>query len=183
MKPHKTLFRILTTPRGPMAIVARGGSPIGVALPHKSRAALAREITDRWPEAISSAHLLPRLCREISDYFAGRDDRFTAKVDLRGCSEFQRRVLAACRRIPAGSCLTYGELARRAGRPGAARAVGRALATNPAPLIIPCHRVIASSGGLCGFSAAGGLDLKRRLLDHEKRFAEVHRSKVHRSKA
>ncbi len=153
-----------------MSIVARGQALIGVALPHKTRAALVREIADRWPDAVSSARLLPRLCREIRDYFAGRATRFTIKVDLSDRSEFQRRVLAACRRIPAGSFLTYGELARRVGRPGAARAVGRAMATNPAPLIIPCHRVISSTGALCGFSAAGGLALKRRLLDHEKCF-------------
>jgi methylated-DNA-[protein]-cysteine S-methyltransferase len=170
LNPRKNFFRILPTPHGPLAIVARGEALIGVALPHKTRAGLAREIADRWPDATSSARLLPRLCREIRDYFAGRAARFTTTVDLTGCSEFQRRILAACRRIPAGSCLTYGELARRAGRPGAARAVGRALATNPAPLVIPCHRVIASTGALCGFSAAGGLDLKRLLLDHEKRF-------------
>jgi methylated-DNA-[protein]-cysteine S-methyltransferase len=183
MKSQETLFRILSTPHGLMAIIARGGALIGVALPHQSRAGLACEIADRWPDATASIRLLPLLCREIRDYFAGRADRFTTKVDLRGCSEFQRRVLAACRRIPPGTCLTYGELARRAGHPGAARAVGRALATNPAPLVIPCHRVIASTGALCGFSAAGGLDLKRRLLDHEKCFAEVCRRKVPRPKA
>lgn len=183
MKSHKTFFRILPTPHGPLAIVARGGSLIGVALPHKTRAALAREIADRWPDAVSSHSLMPQLCHEIRDYFAGRSDRFTIKVDLTDRSEFQHRVLSACRRIAAGVCLTYGELAHRAGHPSAARAVGRALATNPVPLIIPCHRVIASTGALCGFSAAGGLALKRRLLDHEKRFAKTPRPKPHRPKA
>ena len=98
----------------------------------------------------------------MGQYLAGRRRRFTVPVDLSGVPAFQRRVLQALRRVPYGRTITYGQLAARAGRPRAARAVGQAMAHNPVPLIVPCHRVVASGGGLGGFG--GGLALKRRLL-------------------
>lgn len=108
-------------------------------------------------EAIAS-----RAQREIREYLAGRRRRFTVPLDLSGLSPFHRRVLRAARRIPFGCTATYRDLARRAGSPLAARAVGRAMARNPVPLVIPCHRVVAAGGGLGGYG--GGLALKRRLL-------------------
>jgi methylated-DNA-[protein]-cysteine S-methyltransferase len=83
-------------------------------------------------------------------------------------SAFQRRVVKACRAIPAGERRTYGQLAAAAGSPGAARAVGQVMATNRVPLVVPCHRVVASGGGLGGFSAPQGLTMKRRLLSLEE---------------
>jgi methylated-DNA-[protein]-cysteine S-methyltransferase len=80
-------------------------------------------------------------------------------------STFQRQVWAQLQQVPFGSTVTYGQLAAALGRPGAARAVGRANATNPIAIIVPCHRVIGSSGQLTGYG--GGLDAKRRLLDLE----------------
>ena len=85
-------------------------------------------------------------------------------VDLDSLGVFSRQVLAACRDIKAGSTLSYGDVARIIHRPGAARAVGHALARNPVPLIIPCHRVLAANGGMGGFSAPGGVAVKARLL-------------------
>jgi methylated-DNA-[protein]-cysteine S-methyltransferase len=90
--------------------------------------------------------------------------RFDVPVRLTGLTPFQQSVLHECGRIPPGKTLTYGELADRAGRPGAARAVGNALARNPVPLVIPCHRVVASGGVLGGFSAEAGVGLKKQLL-------------------
>lgn len=95
------------------------------------------------------------------------DDFRDIVLDLSQLTDFQRRVLHYCRQIPAGKVLTYGELARQAGSPGAARAVGRVMATNRWPLIVPCHRVIASGDRLGGFSAPDGLEIKRRLLGRE----------------
>jgi methylated-DNA-[protein]-cysteine S-methyltransferase len=83
-------------------------------------------------------------------------------------SAFQRRVVKACRAIPTGERRTYGQLAAAAGSPGAARAVGQVMATNRVPLVVPCHRVVASGGGLGGFSAPQGLAMKRRLLSLEE---------------
>lgn len=90
-------------------------------------------------------------------------------LDLDDATPFQRRVLEACRKIPSGATVTYAELARRCRAPGAARAVGNTMARNRFPLIIPCHRVVASGGKLGGYSAPDGLDMKRRLLAAEAR--------------
>ncbi|MEO6028063.1 MAG: methylated-DNA--[protein]-cysteine S-methyltransferase [Candidatus Binatia bacterium] len=105
---------------------------------------------------------LGKVKRELGEYFGGRRRRLTLPVDLAGVSPFQRRVLAAARRVPAGRVVSYGELARRIGRPGAGRAVGQALGHNPIPIIIPCHRIVAGGGGLGGY--VGGAKAKRTLL-------------------
>ena len=89
-------------------------------------------------------------------------------VDLDGLSPFCRSVLTACRGIQFGRTMTYAQLARRLGTPAAARAVGNALAKNPLPLIISCHRVLRSDGKPGGFSAPGGVTLKRKMLLHEQ---------------
>lgn len=86
-------------------------------------------------------------------------------VDLSNQTPFRREVYAELQRVPAGSTTTYGSLAHRIGRPGASRAVGLAMARNPIPIIIPCHRVVGSDGSLTGF--AGGIELKRSLLHLE----------------
>lgn len=98
--------------------------------------------------------------RELERYFAGRLQRFRASVDLGQVSPFRRRTLEELRRVPYGTVVSYGELARRVGRPGAARAVGGAMRTNPVPIVVPCHRV-TSHDGIGGFSA--GLAKKRAL--------------------
>jgi methylated-DNA-[protein]-cysteine S-methyltransferase len=88
-------------------------------------------------------------------------------LDERGIDEFRREVHAATRRIEPGTTRSYGEVARAIGRPDAAREVGAALARNPFPIIVPCHRVVAANGALTGFSAPGGLATKRRMLELE----------------
>jgi methylated-DNA-[protein]-cysteine S-methyltransferase len=110
----------------------------------------------------------PSLVARLKAYAAGRPDDFAdVSVTPGATTEFRRRVLDCCRRIPYGQTLTYGQLASRVGSPGAARAVGNCMATNRIPLIIPCHRVIPSGAGLGGYSAASGTAMKRRLLDME----------------
>jgi methylated-DNA-[protein]-cysteine S-methyltransferase len=88
-------------------------------------------------------------------------------LDERGVDPFRRDVYAATREIPAGKTRSYGEVARAIGDPNAAREVGAALARNPFPIIVPCHRVVAANGALTGFSAPGGLATKRRMLELE----------------
>ncbi len=95
------------------------------------------------------------------------EDFLDVSIDLRQRTPFQRRVIQQCRRIPSGETITYGELARLAGSPRAARAVGNTMASNRIPLVIPCHRVVASNGKLGGFSAPEGISMKRRLLGQE----------------
>ena len=116
---------------------------------------------DAVKNAAAAAHAA-RAEREIREYLAGRRRRFTVPLDIEDLPPFHRKVLRTLRKVPYGKTVTYGQLAARAGRPRSARAVGRAMAANPLPLVIPCHRVVASGGGLGGYG--GGLDLKRRLL-------------------
>ncbi len=100
--------------------------------------------------------------RQLDAYFAGERRTFDLPLDTAVGSPFQREVWDALRTIPAGTTVTYGELAARLGRPGAARAVGGAVARNPISIVVPCHRVVGAAGSLTGY--AGGLDAKRRLL-------------------
>jgi methylated-DNA-[protein]-cysteine S-methyltransferase len=108
----------------------------------------------------AAAGIRDRALAELAAYADG--GTLACPVDLAGLPPFQRTVLIALRRIGRGQTISYGELAARIGRPGAARAVGNACANNPVPLWVPCHRVLASGGKLGGFS--GGLDTKRALL-------------------
>jgi methylated-DNA-[protein]-cysteine S-methyltransferase len=105
------------------------------------------------------------VARQLDEYFAGRRRTFDLPLAPTG-TPFQLAVWEQLRRIPTGTTVSYGELAQRVGRPGAARAVGAAVGRNPISVIVPCHRVVGSSGALTGF--AGGLDRKRALLALEE---------------
>lgn len=94
----------------------------------------------------------------------GREDLRAVEVDLSAVPPFQRRVLEMLRDVPPGATLSYGELAKRAGNPMASRAVGGAMARNPVPVVVPCHRVVPTSGRLGNYSATGGVATKRALL-------------------
>ncbi len=106
---------------------------------------------------------------QLGEYFAGRRRSFDLPLAPRG-TEFQRRVWRALTGIPYGTTISYGELARRIGRPSASRAVGLANGANPLPIVVPCHRVIGADGSLTGFG--GGLPIKRKLLALEGSLAE-----------
>ena len=112
-----------------------------------------------WDDAATAA-----AAAQIDEYFAGARRRFELALAPVG-PPFRQRVWAALREIPWGDTISYGELARRIGNPGAARAVGRANGANPIAIIVPCHRVIGADGSLVGFG--GGLDNKEILLQHE----------------
>jgi methylated-DNA-[protein]-cysteine S-methyltransferase len=116
------------------------------------------------PESVRAA--IEGICRVLAG--ASVDLRFV-DLDDGEIDPFQREVYSATRAIPAGSMATYGEIARAIGRtnPEAAREVGAALARNPTPIIVPCHRVVGANGKLTGFSAPGGLATKRRMLELE----------------
>jgi methylated-DNA-[protein]-cysteine S-methyltransferase len=113
-----------------------------------------------------------RLVQELAQYFVGERREFSVPLLPEG-TRFQREVWDALRRIPWGETRSYGELARELGRPGAARAVGQANGRNPLPVLIPCHRVLASDGGIGGYlgdwSEGRGVAIKRWLLEHERR--------------
>lgn len=111
----------------------------------------------------------------INAYFKGSYVNFDKQIPLllQNLSPFAKKILNTCRNIKVGQTITYKQLAFRAGHPNASRAVGRVMAANPLPLIIPCHRVIKSNGQLGGFSAAGGLSTKKKLIDHEQKIAAL----------
>lgn len=119
-------------------------------------------------EWIEDRHFLREAVRQLDTYFSGRLKEFTVKLLPQG-TPFQLSVLKALQGVPYGETVSYGEIARRIGKPKASRAVGAAIARNPLPIVIPCHRVIGSNGSLTGFG--GGLDIKQILLDLEKSFS------------
>ena len=110
---------------------------------------------------------LEPVMRQLRAYFSGRRARFDLPLDMGRLTPFQRTVLQTARTIPPGAVWTYAQVARAIGRPRASRAVGQALSRNPIPIVIPCHRVIGSDGGLHGYSAPGGLESKRWPLQFE----------------
>ncbi len=109
------------------------------------------------------------LQEQIAAYFEGACVNFSRDIPLAldGFSSFGISVLTTCRDIGFGQTITYGQLAKKSGRPNASRAVGSTLAKNPLPLIIPCHRIIRSDGKMGGFSAPGGITLKKKMLELE----------------
>lgn len=114
-----------------------------------------------------ASDLSQKAAKLLEQYFKGNMQYFDIPFDISKLTVFQQGVLYLTKKIPYGTVTTYGHLALQAGSPRAARAVGAALAVNPIPCIIPCHRVIAASGALTGFSGAGGLLMKKFLLSLE----------------
>ena len=110
---------------------------------------------------------LPIYVRQLQEYFEKARSQFDLPIDLSTITPFQRSVLQVAQSIPAGQVWTYGQVAKVIGRPKASRAVGQALGSNPIPIVVPCHRVIASDGSLTGYSAGGGIATKKWLLQME----------------
>lgn len=117
------------------------------------------------PRIVESPARLDDTRRELDEYFAGKRTDFDVALDWSLTSEFTRRILQATARIPFGMTATYGEMAAAAGNPKASRAAGRSLGSNPIPIIVPCHRVIGTSGKLTGYT--GGMERKIALLQVE----------------
>jgi methylated-DNA-[protein]-cysteine S-methyltransferase len=130
-------------------------------------AGLRRRFPSAEIQAGDSNHL--RAARpQLQRYLAGRGKAFRIRLDWRGLTEFQCKVLRVVNAIPYGKTLSYGTIARKIRRPAAARAVGGAVGANPFAPIVPCHRVLASDGKPGGYSGAGGVRTKLRLLELEK---------------
>ena len=131
-----------------------------------SEQAFLARLALRWPGAsfVQSENALQKPIAELNEYFAGRRKKFTFPLAPQGTA-FQQKVWQAVREIPFGQVTTYKEIAKKIKKPQAVRAVGHANGSNPITLVIPCHRVIGSSGDLCGYG--GGLDLKMKLLEFE----------------
>ena len=126
---------------------------------------------DGWEDALAAQFgvrvlrsPLDDVRRELDEYFEGRRHAFDLPIDLR-VAPFHESVLRELARVPYGHTETYGALAAKAGRPGAARAVGTVMNRNPIPIVLPCHRIVGANGSLTGY--AGGREVKRRLLELE----------------
>lgn len=170
--------QFIDTPWGLFAAVAGDRGLLATFLPGSTPVQLEAMIADRWPEARRLKDAVPGLRRAVTDYFAGRPTPCEFDLDLSGFTPFRQQVLRACERIPRGETAAYADLARAVGRPNAMRAVGSTMANNPLPLLIPCHRVVRSDGGLGGFSGPHGLNLKRRMLEHERVMTTGERRRV-----
>lgn len=105
--------------------------------------------------------------KQLLEYLKGFRDQFETHLDIDYLSPFKRKVLKAAIKVPFGKMISYGELARKAGSPKAARAVGQTMASNPIPIVIPCHRVVGSTGHLTGYSGGDGIEQKKLLLKLE----------------
>jgi DNA-3-methyladenine glycosylase II len=167
---------VFTTARGPVGLAwtPRGVCRLEIGQPDAAatRAALAARCPDlpyaaRPPAPVAALVARVRAALSGRPGAAARDDFRDVAVDDRDAPAFARAVWARLREVPPGSVITYGALAAACGSPGAARAVGRIMGANPVPVIVPCHRCVGTDGTLTGFSSAGGLPLKARLLHDE----------------
>lgn len=154
--PNTTYYATIESPMGPILMLSNGTGLTGL------------RISDPNPEAgwVESADAAPfaQARRELAEYFAGERTDFTIPLAPEG-TEFQKQVWAELEKIPYGITISYGELATRIGNPAASRAVGLANGRNPIWLVVPCHRVIGSSGKMVGY--AGGIERKIAMLDFE----------------
>jgi methylated-DNA-[protein]-cysteine S-methyltransferase len=151
----------LKSPLGLLRIdVAKGGKI-------RSLSILAKGESDLLTAPGATATQLLAARQQLESFFCGRLQRFDLAIDFSGYSPFALNVLQTLQEVPFGTTVSYGKLAAMAGRPRAARAVGRVVGANRTPIFIPCHRVVGSNGDLVGYSATGGLVTKRWLLDFE----------------
>jgi methylated-DNA-[protein]-cysteine S-methyltransferase len=158
-------YDLVDTPVGPLlvAVTDRGLCEISYDPdPEREAESLARAF---GPRVLRSPKPTDDARRQLDEYFAGERRTFELPVDLRLARDFGRTVLGELARVPYGELTTYGTLAARAGKPRAARAVGTIMNRNPVPIVLPCHRVVGSTGSLVGYG--GGLERKRALLELE----------------
>jgi methylated-DNA-[protein]-cysteine S-methyltransferase len=167
------VFALFPSELGWMGIVGRDNRLLHVRFGETSAAAVLSAVRPLLADDAVEDDWHPALAERLQAFAAGAPDDFRdIEVDFEGWTPFARRVLEKCRRLDWGKTSTYAALAARAGSPDAARAVGNVMARNRCPLVIPCHRVLGS-GSLGGYSAPGGLAVKRRLLEMERAAVEV----------
>ena len=165
-------YVIFKTKAGFFGLLAYRGCLKKTVLPHSSRYEAKRYILVGIFDTVGEDKKLHlNLQKAITDYYKGSYVDFTRHFSGLICfdvSPFAQKVLKTCMKIPLGQTITYAQLAKKAGFPKAARAVGSVLAKNKLPLIIPCHRVVRADGKIGNFSAPGGTKVKKRMLDYEK---------------
>jgi methylated-DNA-[protein]-cysteine S-methyltransferase len=164
-----THYCVFDTAIGPCGVAWSGRGLRRLQLPESDRGATERRLSASAARATGAVPAeIDQLIADIQGYMTGRSVDFAAvAIDLTDVEPFESRVYAAARAVAWGQTVSYGELARRIDSPGAARAVGRALARNPVPVVVPCHRILAKGHRIGGFSAPGGTFTKERLLGLE----------------
>jgi methylated-DNA-[protein]-cysteine S-methyltransferase len=156
----------------PVGTLLLASTPVGLVRVayldgHEEECTVLQDMAARVsPRVLAAPRRLDATRRELDDYFAGRRHGFDLALDWRLMTAFARRILTATAAIPYGALATYQEVAAEAGSPRGFRAAGNALGSNPLPIVIPCHRVVHTGGGLGGYT--GGLDRKRTLLAIER---------------
>jgi methylated-DNA-[protein]-cysteine S-methyltransferase len=166
--PADVAYTVHDSPVGRLVLAAtpRGLVRVAYELPNGGLDSVLQSLAIRLsPRILEAPRRLDAVRRELDEYFAGRRTTFELPVDLALVAAFGKRVLGATAKIPFGQTRTYAQVAALAGSPTGARATGNALGANPIPIVIPCHRVTRSGGGLGGYT--GGLDIKRALLGVE----------------
>ena len=155
---------VADTPIGPLTLAATPDGLVRIGFGHEDGllAELAAQVS---PRVVRLPARLDDLRRQLDEYFAGRRRRFDVPLDRRLSHGYRLAVLEELSRVPYGETVSYRDLAERTGHPKASRAVGTAMATNPIPIVVPCHRVLRTGGALGGYG--GGLDTKVWLLRHE----------------
>ena len=154
------------SPIGVLLLAATDHGLVRVGFPSEDHDALLQDMATRLsPRVLEAPARLDPVRRELDEYFEGKRHDFSTPLDFSLSHGFRQRVLKAIAAIPFGEVRTYKEMATAAGNAAAVRAAGSACGSNPIPLIVPCHRVLRTGGGLGGYG--GGLDLKRRLLTLE----------------
>jgi len=164
-------FAIFDTPVGACGIVWGERGVVGLQLPEKDEGATRRRLQKRYPnarEAQPPTEASDAVAAIVALLSGEAVDLSWVQLDMDGVTEFDRQVYEIMRTVLPGATITYGEIAKRIGEPGAARAVGRALGANPFPIVVPCHRVLGADGKAGGFSAVGGVETKMRILSIEK---------------
>lgn len=160
-------YRTIDTPLGELLLAATTGGLVRVAYPNEGHESVLQSLADRIsPRIVKAPKRLDPVARELDDYFAQRRRSFDVPLDWRLSSGFRRTVLTHLPEIGYGRTASYAAIAKAAGNPKAVRAVGTACATNPLPVIVPCHRVIRSDGTFGGY--VGGPAAKEMLLTLEK---------------
>jgi methylated-DNA-[protein]-cysteine S-methyltransferase len=161
-------YVVFPTDLGWMAIAGQGDRVSRLTFGNANSTAAKRALGELPRGALRDDVWFGDLVERLQAYALGaRDDFRDVPISVDELTEFGLQVVERCRRIPPGATLTYGQLATSVGHQRAARAVGNVMRTNRIPLIVPCHRVVGSGGKMHGYSAAGGLETKRRLLDME----------------
>lgn len=159
-------YRTLDTPVGPLLLAATGKGLVRVAFAVQDHSAVLRQLSETIsPRILRAPARLDEVSRQLDEYFAGRRRQFDVPLDWTLSKGFRREVLAHLPDIGYGRTASYAQVAAASGSPRAVRAVGTACATNPLPLVVPCHRVVRSDGSMGRY--AGGADAKHLLLDLE----------------